>query len=478
MVSCSLPFSKEKDKSIFAVFKQKSSSAVTENRAFYLYSFIGQNTCPTSLNLVIFKSNQHFFMKKLLPLFLFFFIIGCQKEAESPSVITPVETCPSHKLPVIYIDTNDIPIDSKEDYVEGTIEIIGAGNLEGLLEQNMKIKGRGNSTWWLGETWGKKPYQVKFSDKTALLGMPEDKKWVMLAELSDKSFIRNKIARDLSRMSDLEYTPALEYVEVVLNGQPQGVYLIGQKVEESDNRVAIGDDGYLIEIDNFERIDEDDVFFTSEAFTNVFHKSVFNIKEPSLEYDSDKYLAIENHIKAFETVLFSAEFDDPNTGYEAYIDVDSFIDWFLVNEIGKTQDAKFYSSIYFSYIPGGKIKMGPIWDFDLSFGNVNYDDPQFVEGFWIKENPWIKRLFEDSDFEQRVLDKFTTQYYDKRSEILGKIDCHASYIDTAQIANYEIWKNLGVQVWPNPVWFDTYQEEVDHLKNWISDRMDWLNTNL
>lgn len=122
--------------------------------------------------------------------------------------------------------------------------------------------------------------------------------------------------------------------------------------------------------------------------------------------------------------------------------------------------------------------MGPIWDFDLSFGNVDYDDPQFVEGFWIKENPWIKRLFEDSDFEQRVLDKFTTQYYDKRSEILGKIDCHASYIDTAQIANYEIWKTLGVQVWPNPVWFDTYQEEVDHLKNWISDRMDWLNANL
>jgi hypothetical protein len=91
-------------------------------------------------------------MKKLLPLFLFFFIIGCQKETETPSVITPVETCPSHKLPIVYVDTNDIPIDSKEDYVEGTIEIIGAGNLEGLLEQTMKIKGRGNSTWWLGET--------------------------------------------------------------------------------------------------------------------------------------------------------------------------------------------------------------------------------------------------------------------------------------------------------------------------------------
>lgn len=429
-------------------------------------------------NFITFRVNQSVFMKYLFPVFLFLVFVGCQKESEITKEETPVETCPSHNLPVVHLNTNNIPIDSKDDYVEGTIEIIGAGNLESLSEQNMTIKGRGNSTWWLGETWGKKPYQVKFSDKTAVVGMPKDKKWIMLAELSDKSFIRNKIARDLSRMSDLEYTPALEYVEVMLNDQPQGVYLIGQKVEESDNRVKIGDDGYLVEIDNFERIDEDDVFFTSEAFTNVFQTSVFNIKEPSLEYDSDKFLVIENHIKAFEAVLFSTEFNDPNTGYEAYIDVDSFIDWFLVNEIGKTQDAKFYSSIYFSYIPGGKIKMGPIWDFDLSFGNVDYDDPQYVEGFWVKENPWIKRLFEDSAFEQRAREKFTAQYYDKRSEILDKIDCHASYINTAQKVNYDIWETLGVKVWPNPVWYDTYQEEVDHLKNWVSNRINWLNDNL
>lgn len=417
-------------------------------------------------------------MKCLFPVFLFLVFVGCQKESEITKEETPVETCPSHNLPVVFIDTNDIPINSKEDYVEGTIEIIGAGNLESLSEQNMTIKGRGNSTWWLGETWGKKPYQVKFSDKTAVLGMPKDKKWILLAELSDKSFIRNKIARDLSRMSNLEYTPALEYVEVMLNDQPQGIYLIGQKVEESDNRVKIGDDGYLVEIDNVDRIDSDDVFFTSEAFTSVFPKSVFNIKEPSLEYDSAKYVAIENHIKAFETVLFSTEFDNPNTGYEAYIDVDSFIDWFLVNEIGKTQDAKVYSSIYFSYIPGGKIKMGPIWDFDLSFGNVNYSSAQNPEGFWVKENPWMKRLFEDSDFEQRVRDKFTSQYYDKLSEILDKIDCHATYINAAQKVNYDIWETLGVEVWPNPVWYDTYLEEVDHLKNWVSNRINWLNDNL
>lgn len=409
---------------------------------------------------------------------LFFIIVGCQKEAESSALLIDEEACPTHALPVVYIDTNDIPIDSKEDYVEGTIEIMGAGNLESLAEQSMKIKGRGNSTWWLGETWGKKPYQVKFNDKTAILGMPEDKKWVMLAELSDKSLIRNKIARDLSHMSDLEYTPRLEYVALMLNEQPQGIYLIGQKAEASDNRVKIGDDGYLIEIDNYDRIDPEDVFFISEAFTTVFPSSVFNIKEPSLEYGSDKYLAIENHIKAFESVLFSTEFDNPNTGYETYIDVDSFIDWFLVNEISKTVDAKVYSSIYFSYVPGNKIKMGPVWDFDLSFGNVDYDDPQYFEGFWVKENPWIKRLFDDPAFEQRVRDKFTSNYYNKRSEILEKIDCHASYIDASQKINYAIWGTLGIRVWPNPVWFDTYQEEVNYLKSWLSDRIAWLNYNL
>lgn len=412
-------------------------------------------------------------MKNIFPLILLIFLTGCQ---ETDSLNISPKICPTHELPDVHINTDNVSIYSKEEYVDGSIEIIGAGNLEGLDTQPMKIKGRGNSTWWLGETYGKKPYQIKFSDKTAVLGMPEDKKWVLLAELSDKSLIRNKISRDLSRFGGLDYTPRLEFVNLILNDEPQGVYLLGQKVEESDNRVAIGDDGYLIEIDNFDRIDSDDVFFTSDAFTSVFPTSVLNIKEPNVDANSPEYDLIKNHIAAFEEALFSSEFTS-TSGYRAFIDVDSFIAWFLVNEIAKTQDAKWYSSIFFSYIPGGKIKMGPVWDFDLSYGNVDYSDAQNAEGFWVKENPWIKRLFEDPVFEEEVRKKYD-QYYANLSNIISDIDCYASYLETSQELNYQIWETLGVKVWPNPVWYDTYQEEVDQFKGWISTRMEWLNNTL
>lgn len=122
----------------------------------------------------------------------------------------------------------------------------------------MKIKGRGNSTWFLHP---KKAYQLKFEDKTPILSMPQDKKWLFLAEYSDKSLMRNKISLDFGHISYLDYTSKAEYAEVFLNDVYNGTYLIAQKVEESNNRLDIPDDGYLIEIDQDHRIDDDDVFF-------------------------------------------------------------------------------------------------------------------------------------------------------------------------------------------------------------------------
>lgn len=379
-------------------------------------------------------------------------------------------------ISIIRINTNNTPIESKDNYIVGTVSIEGNGGLPHLEQIEMKIKGRGNSTWSLGASIGKKPYQIKFSDKTSVLDMPADKKWVLLAELSDKTFIRNKIARYLGQISSLEYTPAARYVEVVLNDEYQGLYLIGQKVEESSNRVNIGDDGYLIEIDQNDRIDSDDVYFTSDAYTAVNERNVFNIKEPNLDANSDEYNLIKNHIAAFENALFSNDYDDPDNGYAAFIDVDSFVDWYVISEIAKSVDARWYSSIYFTYVVGEKIKMGPLWDFDLSFGNVDYANPQFTDGFWVLQNPWIARMYQDPVFREKVNNRFD-YYYDKRSEIMNEIDTFSNQIERSQELNYMKWATLGVRVWPNPIWFDTYDEEVEYLKQWITERMNWLNAN-
>ena len=377
-------------------------------------------------------------------------------------------------LPIIYVNTNGVAIDSKEDYVEGVASIIGGENYPDLEDAEMKIKGRGNSTWWQGGVWGKKPYQIKFDDKTEVLNIPKDKKWVLLAELSDKSLIRNKISREMGDISRFDYVPKAEYVELFINDQHAGTYLIGQKVEESKNRVNVGDKGYLIEIDQTNRIDEDDVYFTTDGWSK-FPSNLFNIKEPSLELNSSEYNLIKNHIIDFEEALFGDNFTDADLGYRAFIDLDSFIDWYLINEICKNQDAATYSSIYFNYIPGEKMKMGPLWDFDLAYGNVDYSNATYPEGFHIKSNPWYKRMFEDPYFNSLVKDRFL--YYETNLDmLLNKIDLIEKYLEKSQQKNFEIWPILGQYVWPNPVYYDTHHEEVEHLKDWIEQRMTWLKT--
>ena len=370
-------------------------------------------------------------------------------------------------LPIINLLTNgSVQIDSKEDYVEGDVSLDGRRDFESLSDLSMKIRGRGNSTWFIHP---KKPFQMKLSEKSAFLGMPEDKKWLFLAEYSDKTMLRNTMAFELGYMSNLDWTPAGEFAEVYLNGEYNGTYNITQKVEASSNRVALGDTGYLLELDQLDRIDLDDVYFES----TVTEKFIINIKEPELNYGSEEFRYIENLIAEFEGALFGANFQDENAGYKKYINLESFIDWYLISEITKNVDSRWYSSIYLNVMPGEKIKMGPLWDFDLAFGNTDYADTQYYEGWWVRFNPWYERLFQDPAFTQMVKDRFI-YFKDNEDLIIQKIDEYAEKLKWAQAENNNKWQTIGTYVWPNPVIYDTYQEEVDHLKNWYLARMEWL----
>ena len=367
-------------------------------------------------------------------------------------------------LPVIYLETaNGSDIDSKEDYFEGSISLEGGRSHTDASSMEMKIRGRGNSTWM----HPKKPFQMKFPEKTEMLGMPADKKWIFLAEYSDKSLIRNKIAFDMGHLSSLDYTPQSVFAEVVINGVYNGTYNISQKVEESDHRVVLGDTGYLLEIDQLERLDPDDVYFRTDRF-------LINIKEPETEYNTEVYNYANNLINEFENVLMGPDFADPESGYAKYIDIDSFIDWYLISEIVKNQDSKSFSSIFLNVIPGEKIKMGPLWDFDLAFGNVDYSECEHPTGFWVKDHDWYARLFEDQEFLEKVKSRFL-YYRENQNFILDKMDSYANQLKWSQYENDEKWDLFGRYVWPNPVVYDSHQAEVDHLKAWYQERMDWLD---
>ena len=289
--------------------------------------------------------------------------------------------------------------------------------------------------------------------------------------------LRNTTVFEMGYISNLDWTPESEFAEVYLNNEYQGTYNITQKVEETNRRVAITNDGFLLEIDQLHRLNADDVYFSTGSF------DVIAIKEPNIEqvdengvsFDQDqRYIYINNFVNQFENVLFSSNFASPVSGYAAYIDVDSFVDWFLINEIIKNVDARWYSSIYFHLIPGEKIKMGPLWDHDLGFGNTDYADSQYTDGWWIQQNPWINRLLQDPNFVAKVKTRFDF-FRDNEQFILNKIDAYAEKLQWAQQENDNRWQTLGQYVWPNPVWFDTYQEEVDHMKQWYQTRMSWLD---
>lgn len=367
-------------------------------------------------------------------------------------------------LPLIFINTDDqVAIDSKDESRKGNVKIVGNRGFDNL-DVPMTVRVRGNSSKDLSP---KKSYQMKLSNKSEFLGMPADKKWVFLAEYFDKTMLRNKAAFELSKLSSLDWTPSSVYAEVFVNNEYTGTYHITQKVERSKNRVDIGKKGFLLEVDQLKRLDEGDIYFNS-------FKYLFKIKEPKLIKYDVAYQYIENYVTEFEQALYGKDFKNPAEGYAKYIDVDSFVDWYLVSEITKNVDALGYSGIYVNLIPGEKLKMGALWDFDLAFGNVDYADPEHPTGFWVKNNDWIARLFEDPDFVSKVKERFA-YYRGKEAFIQSIIDQYATKLDKSQRENDRVWETIGIKVWPNPVWFSTYALEVEYLKSWFSQRMDWLD---
>ncbi len=367
-------------------------------------------------------------------------------------------------LPIIDINTvNHQEIISKDEYIEGNATIKGNRGFEDA-EGELTIRGRGHSTWFLHP---KKPYQLKFNDKTAILGMPKAKKWIFLAEYSDKSLIRNRLGFEMGYISNLDWTPKCQYAEVFINDDYAGTYNVCEKVEEGSNRLNIGEDGYLLEIDTPDHLNEDDIYFYSDNF-------LFQIKEPQIDYASPKFDLIVDHILEFENVLFGPNFKDPASGYRSYIDIESFIDWFLINEIAKNVDAMSYSSIYLNYKPGEKIKMGPLWDFDLAFGNVDYADSQYPDGFWVKYNNYFDRMFQDPYFVNQVKSRFK-YFKSQESYFMDIIEEQKYALRYAQDENNQRWDLFGNYVWPNPVYFETHIEEVDHLKEWLNERLNWLD---
>ena len=373
-------------------------------------------------------------------------------------------------LPLIIINIPDHKeITSKDVWTEGVEMKIydekGSLDYEGMLQ----IKGRGNTTW--GQV--KKPYALKLDSKSKILGMPKHKRWVLLANYFDKSSLRTEAAFYLGRQSEaLGYTPRTTYIEFVFNGKHKGIYQVTEQLKIDDNRVDVGDDGFLMEIDCRAGEDPEDIYF---RISHIPRPIV--IKDPDVVVGDENYNYLINFMTQADAVLFSSDYLDKDNGYKKYIDINSFVDWYLVNEITKNNDAIFWTSCYMNLSRGGKLKMGPLWDFDLALGNYPSPDTNKVNvtsGFYIRNINWYLRMFTDPEFVAVVKDRFNF-YYNNRLALYDYLSEQKALIDNSILENEKIWGFFGS--WSNiERTRELHKAECDKMIDWLEERFNWLKT--
>lgn len=387
------------------------------------------------------------------------------------------------KLPVIVINTvtstNDIP---RDGYVGGNIRINvdNADGFDGLDTVGISIRGRGNSTW----TWDKKPYKIKFNEKTSVLGLAAAKKWVLLANYSDKSLIRNTIAFSAAKFLDnMKWAPTQHVVDLFLNGEYVGVYSIGEQIESGDGRVELADNGdaldtgYLIEVGG---TDKDDVWDETCFMTDLIkYAKIKTPKEGELTKAQVEY--IKNYVIKANDAIKALD------GYDEYIDVDSLIDWFILHELSYNLDSSFRRSCYITKDAGGKLTMGPVWDFDLAFGNFNRDklDGKGWACLYAKDDyvwtNWITYLLSD----QKFVDRLSARWEEIGDELVeylySEIDRLYELVSPSAKANFEKWKILNIKVGYQPSAlkrYNTYEKQIEFLKEYISRRAEWMSENV
>ena len=376
-------------------------------------------------------------------------------------------------IPVVYIDTGGKGIYDKDNYVKGTIKILDPEKLysdETEFYTSMGIRGRGNSTW----SFPKKPWKVKLDSPASIFGMGADKEWCLLANYSDRTLMRNILAMKLSEICGFAWTPHMYSVHVYLNDDYQGVYTLCEHKKVSKDRVDIDLDAGDVYLEIEQQQDETTCWWTGMGVPMMFSDP----EEPSAELLAE----IQKHFDDFEDALYSKDMADPNKGYAAYIDVDSFIDYYIVQELAKNTDGNLRKSSFITKKKGGKLVMYHLWDFDLTFGNSGglLHDPEgffikdYTPGWYIGDN-WFNRMMKDPAFVDRLQARWN-ELYPQLQSMVDFIDEQAHILDKAQQENFKVWS-----IWESVDWVDcpslgSYEKEVAFLKEFYSKRVEWMNT--
>ena len=395
-------------------------------------------------------------------------------------------------LPLVVVNTDGMRMmQSKDDKVNSTVHIISDGGTSLLSKKDTECKGRGNASW----NFPKKPMRLKFPKKQTVLpdAPAKCKKWTLINNYGDKSLMRNKIAFHMSRGIGLSYTPYCQFVDLIFNGEYQGCYQLCDQVEVNPGRVEITemtpDDiegealtgGYFIEIDAY--ANQEASWFESLRGIPV------TIKSPDDdEITPEQSAYIKDYFNKFETAVFTYGFTSETTGYRKYLNLDSFLQYFIVGELDGNTD--YFWSIYMSKERGEeKFVVGPVWDVDLGFDNdyrtypiANKTDFIYRSGGSVASSA-VKRLVDrilvsDTKARERLKylwsDARVNRHYNP-TYYCKLVDRYAEQLAQSQELNFKRWNILGESVHMNPAVSGSYEGEVQRVKDYLNERFAQLD---
>jgi len=386
----------------------------------------------------------------------------------------------------IRIETQGAATIGRDEYVRGTVTVKNDNKVD--TNASARLRGRGNSTWY---SYPKKPYRIKFDDRQSVLGMRSAKDYVLLAEYGDKSLLRNYLAFTIGDTSNLDYTFEYRFVELYINNIYQGVYLLTEQVEIDKNRLMIDDSnlpngGFMIELEAWDRYNDFGVEGVEwvEIRHNQWETRAYMVQHPDPDdYTEDEMRAKTSYIKTYmENTIQSMK----SGSYNNYIDVDQFIEYFMIMELTKNVDVD-YSSVFFYKDLNGKLKVGPLWDFDISMGNGDYF-PYEYWGWRAKEvSFYLRTLLENPTFKAQYKARFL-EFLENADIWLNELALAQSKLAEAAERNFIEWSKpeyggniFDRYIWPNNqdmMMAKSFYAQYEYLASWLQARVNWLKTNL
>lgn len=362
---------------------------------------------------------------------------------------------------------------------------------EATLTTTAQIRVRGHSS----RLFEKSPYQLDFVDENgeaapaAVMGMPAHSEWVLYGPYLDKSLVRNYMWYNIAG-EVMEWAPNVRYCELILNGEYRGLYLMVETITDGEDcrlnlsttEQNVKTTGYLLRGDRTTQEDlggQRDIYTYLERMLTL--RTDILIKYPGRSsLTQELRQEIELDYAAFEKALYSYDYDTDDYGYWNYIDVDNFVDYFLINEFSLNVDAGRYSTYIYKDL-SGKFKLA-VWDFNNACDNFP-TDPLTPDQINMVSHTWFFMLCKSEGFVERLLDRYDELRASVLNEtyLLNYIDETLAYLGPAVERNNQRWNDAMTQWEPlTPVErnLHSHEEAVDQLKEWLYERGIWLDENI